>query len=545
MRNRLRLGRADGGTTSAVGLAIALAGMALAFVLVLAPAADRGVDVPAAEAAGAGRIVSVTFQYSDLGFGSPVGITLARDPNKAHFAPGGDGNHGPISVADGEQFTVVADTGQSKVGSKVELILTSGRSKVLIKIHTSCSKPIGVGFLYGPDADDTAESASAFAPGGSLTAKLEITELAFSGTDSLNNCIKPSGKTDTPTPTSECPSGKSGEAASGKHHNDKKNSTPTHTPTCERETETPTPTSECPSGKSGEAASGKHHNDKKNSTPTSTPTCVKETETPKPTKTPTNTPTDTPTKTPRNTPTHTPTRTPTHTPTETPTNTPRNTPTPTRTDTPTNTPTETPTNTPTHTDTPTNTPTETPTDTPTHTPTETDTPTETPTGTRTPTNTPTITNTPTNTPTDTPTNTPTETATNTPTHTPTNTPTGTRTPTDTPTDTPVPTDTPTNTPTNTPEPTDTPTPTRTGDVLPTIVGPTPEKPSIDMKGDVNCDGKVNSRDALMVLQLNAGLKNTLPCIHNADVNWDSRINSKDAALILQYHAGILLAWPER
>ena len=91
MRNRLRLGRTDGSATSAIGLAIALAGLALAFVLVLAPAADRGVDVPAAEAAGGGRIVSVTFQYSDLGFGSPVSITLDRDPRKAHFAPGGDG----------------------------------------------------------------------------------------------------------------------------------------------------------------------------------------------------------------------------------------------------------------------------------------------------------------------------------------------------------------------------------------------------------------------------------------------------------------------
>ena len=43
----------------------------------------------------------------------------------------------------------------------------------------------------------------------------------------------------------------------------------------------------------------------------------------------------------------------------------------------------------------------------------------------------------------------------------------------------------------------------------------------------------------MVLQLNAGLKNILPCIQNADVNWDSRINSMDAALILQFHAGFL------
>ncbi len=56
---------------------------------------------------------------------------------------------------------------------------------------------------------------------------------------------------------------------------------------------------------------------------------------------------------------------------------------------------------------------------------------------------------------------------------------------------------------------------------------------------MNCDGKVNSRDALMVLQLNAGLKNALPCIKNADVNEDGRINAIDAELILQFHAGLL------
>ena len=80
-------------------------------------------------------------------------------------------------------------------------------------------------------------------------------------------------------------------------------------------------------------------------------------------------------------------------------------------------------------------------------------------------------------------------------------------------------------------------------MLPTVIGPTPTKPPPDRKGDVNCDGKVNSRDALMVLQLNAGLKNILPCIQNADVNWDRRINSKDAAIILQLHAGLLPPLP--
>jgi hypothetical protein len=64
-------------------------------------------------------------------------------------------------------------------------------------------------------------------------------------------------------------------------------------------------------------------------------------------------------------------------------------------------------------------------------------------------------------------------------------------------------------------------------------------PDRNIKGDVNCDGKVNSRDALMVLQLNSGLKNILPCIKNADVNNDNRINSLDAFLILEFGAGLI------
>ena len=146
--------------------------------------------------------------------------------------------------------------------------------------------------------------------------------------------------------------------------------------------------------------------------------------------------------------------------------------------------------------------------------------------TRTPTNTPANTATHTPTRTRTPTSTPTNTGTQTPTNTPTNT--GTQTPTDTPTNTPM--HTPTNTPTNTA----TNTPTRTSEVLPTAV-----TPSQKLKGDVNCDGKVNSRDALMVLQLSAGLKNILPCIKNADVNLDGRINALDAFLILQFHAALI------
>jgi hypothetical protein len=75
------------------------------------------------------------------------------------------------------------------------------------------------------------------------------------------------------------------------------------------------------------------------------------------------------------------------------------------------------------------------------------------------------------------------------------------------------------------------------------VTPVPTKHQIKRKGDVNCDGKINSRDALMVLQMYAGLIDTLPCIKNADVNGDDRINSIDALLILQFGAGLINHFP--
>lgn len=58
-------------------------------------------------------------------------------------------------------------------------------------------------------------------------------------------------------------------------------------------------------------------------------------------------------------------------------------------------------------------------------------------------------------------------------------------------------------------------------------------------GDVNCDGEVDSRDAALVLQLEARLIRSLPCQHVADVNGDGEIDSVDAALILQLEAELI------
>lgn len=58
-------------------------------------------------------------------------------------------------------------------------------------------------------------------------------------------------------------------------------------------------------------------------------------------------------------------------------------------------------------------------------------------------------------------------------------------------------------------------------------------------GDANCDGTIDSLDALAVLQFNAGLLDTLKHLPGGDPNEDGEVNSTDALLILQFVAGFL------
>jgi alpha-tubulin suppressor-like RCC1 family protein len=60
-------------------------------------------------------------------------------------------------------------------------------------------------------------------------------------------------------------------------------------------------------------------------------------------------------------------------------------------------------------------------------------------------------------------------------------------------------------------------------------------------GDVNCDKAINSIDAALVLQVDAGLPIMLGmCYWSADLSHDGNINAIDAAIILQVDAGLIV-----
>ena len=68
--------------------------------------------------------------------------------------------------------------------------------------------------------------------------------------------------------------------------------------------------------------------------------------------------------------------------------------------------------------------------------------------------------------------------------------------------------------------------------------PQPKQPPAAPLGDANCDSTVNSIDAVLVLQLDAALIQSLPCEGSADVSGDGETDARDAAVILQIEAGL-------
>jgi hypothetical protein len=115
-------------------------------------------------------------------------------------------------------------------------------------------------------------------------------------------------------------------------------------------------------------------------------------------------------------------------------------------------------------------------------------------------------------------------------------PTATRTPTRTITPTPTGTITPGGSLTAVPTATRTPTPG------PPTITPTPTRQPYG-SGDVNKDGRVDSIDALLVLQFTAGEIDLGQRFFNADTNQDGDVTSIDATLILQRVAGRIPSLP--
>lgn len=71
----------------------------------------------------------------------------------------------------------------------------------------------------------------------------------------------------------------------------------------------------------------------------------------------------------------------------------------------------------------------------------------------------------------------------------------------------------------------------------------PAPSSAAVTGDVNCDTRINSVDASLILQRTSGRLDSLECDTKADVNSDGSVNSIDALFVLQYDAGLLTSFP--
>jgi len=201
---------------------ITLGSIALAVALLFAlnsglPGA--GFSEPDVACAGKVRVTHLILQYKDCGFGAPVNVTLVSDTSKVHLEP-----PSPSVGADGT-FTVARNTGKKgkleEFPSKVELKLVnaSGQTRT-IKIHTSCSSDIEVGFVYADDADRTWEAVAPFACSALAphTAGLQVAPGSLL-------CGPPPPPTPTPVPPTPTPT-----------------ATPTATPVPPTPTPTATPT---------------------------------------------------------------------------------------------------------------------------------------------------------------------------------------------------------------------------------------------------------------------------------------------------------------
>lgn len=82
-------------------------------------------------------------------------------------------------------------------------------------------------------------------------------------------------------------------------------------------------------------------------------------------------------------------------------------------------------------------------------------------------------------------------------------------------------------------------PTKTPTTVPPTATPTSTSTLSLLLGDTDCDGRISSLDALLILQFAAALISSLPCPENADISGDGKIDPLDSALILQTAAGLI------
>ncbi|MDZ4277549.1 MAG: hypothetical protein U1B78_00265 [Dehalococcoidia bacterium] len=79
--------------------------------------------------------------------------------------------------------------------------------------------------------------------------------------------------------------------------------------------------------------------------------------------------------------------------------------------------------------------------------------------------------------------------------------------------------------------------TTSGGTVTVIDGPV--CPPAGPPGDGDCSGLVDSVDAALALQFEAGVAGSLPCQALADLSGDAQVTALDAALVLQIVAGLL------
>jgi hypothetical protein len=163
--------------------------MVISMLALVAIAAPAGL----VQAAGSERPTQVTFRYRAFGAPSPTSVTLAN-------AKGGQ-SIDKSTVSDGEDFTV-------QTAQQTTVALTIGGKS--INVHTSCSAPIAVGYVFNDAIEKPAPDATTIVGYNGPTAVeiIDMQPVKACGGGTVTNTPTPTPST-TPTPsqTPTCPNG--------------------------------------------------------------------------------------------------------------------------------------------------------------------------------------------------------------------------------------------------------------------------------------------------------------------------------------------------